>query len=116
VSHLSNSGDGFLPAEDFDTQEGIYRTRYNQYESMAVPLVNWPPERAVEIRLGTTVRNLRFAAAGTQITAESIEYVEAGVENAIPLGTDDCVFVTIGSMTANKTFRLDDERAHARPQ
>ena len=24
-----------------DTQEGVYRTRYSQYDSMAVPLVQW---------------------------------------------------------------------------
>jgi oleate hydratase len=87
-----------------DTQEGVYRTLYNQYDSLALPLVNWLSRRAVQIRLGTSVRNLSFAAAGPKITVDSIEYVEADVEKSVPLAKDDYVFVTIGSMTADKTF------------
>jgi oleate hydratase len=87
-----------------DTQEGVYRTRYNQYDSMAVPLVKWLRDRGVEIRFETTVKDLGFTAGGTQITVDSIECIEAGSEKSIPVGEEDFVFVTNGSMTADKTF------------
>jgi oleate hydratase len=87
-----------------DTQEGVYRTRYNQYDSIAVPLVSWLRNRGVEIRFETSVKNLGFVAGGAQITVDSIACTRAGVELSIPVGADDCVFVTNGSMTADKTF------------
>jgi oleate hydratase len=86
-----------------DTQEGVYRTRYNQYDSIATPLVAWLRNRGVTIRLGTRVTDIRFADDG-RITATSIECLEAGVGRSIPLGATDCVFITNGSMTADKAF------------
>jgi oleate hydratase len=87
-----------------DTQEGIFRTRYNQYDSMAVPLVKWLQARGVEFRMQTQVTNLDFKSAGGAITVDSIRYNAAGVEKDIPIGDGDLVFVTNGSMTADKTF------------
>ena len=87
-----------------DTQEGVYRTRYNQYDSIAVPLVKWLRDQGVEIRFETTVTNLGFIAGGTRITVDSIVCEHSGTYSSIPVGEDDCVFVTNGSMTAGKTF------------
>jgi oleate hydratase len=87
-----------------DTQEGVYRTRYNQYDSMAVPLVKWLRERGVAIRFEATVKNLGFATDGPPVTVESIDCSEAGNANDIAVKPNDRVFVTIGSMTADKTF------------
>jgi oleate hydratase len=87
-----------------DTQEGVYRTRYNQYDSMAVPLVNWLRERGVEIRFETTVADLGFKAGGLQITVDSIACIGTGSQKSVPVGDEDFVFVTVGSMTADKTF------------
>jgi oleate hydratase len=87
-----------------DTQEGIFRTLYNQYDSMAVPLVKWLRARGVEFRLQTQVTNLGFKAAGSDITVNSLQYNSAGAEAEIPVRDGDLVFVTNGSMTADKTF------------
>lgn len=87
-----------------DTQEGIFRTRYNQYDSMAVPLVNWLRGKGVEFRMRTQVTNLGFKAAGSAITVNSLQYETDGTEGNIPIGDNDLVFVTNGSMTADKTF------------
>jgi oleate hydratase len=87
-----------------DTQEGIFRTRYNQYDSMAVPLVNWLRAKGVEFRLGTEVTNLGFKAAGSAITVNSLRYRTSGTESEIPVEEGDLVFVTNGSMTADKKF------------
>ena len=87
-----------------DTQEGIFRTRYNQYESMAVPLIKWLRERGVGFRPQTEVTNLGFKTAGREITVNSLEYKATGVNGEITVGDGDMVFVTNGSMTAGKTF------------
>jgi len=87
-----------------DTQEGVYRTRFNQYDSMAVPLVKWLCDRGVRIRFDTRVDDLRFAATGGSIAVDSIAFTESGQAKSIAVGTKDGVFVTNGSMTADKTF------------
>ena len=87
-----------------DTQQGVYRTLYDQYDSMAVPLVAWLRERGVTIRFGTTVTNLGFAERTDGITVTSIECRAGESATSIPLGPSDFVFVTNGSMTADKAF------------
>ena len=87
-----------------DTQEGILRTRYSQYDSMAVPLVNWLRDRGVEFRMETQVTNLGFKTAGSEITVSSIQFSVSGTEGEIPVEKGDLVFVTNGSMTADKSF------------
>jgi len=68
-----------------DTQEGILRTRYSQYDSMAVPLVNWLRDRGVEFRMETQVTNLGFKTAGSEITVSSIQFSASGTEGEIPV-------------------------------
>ncbi len=87
-----------------DTQEGIYRTRLNQYESIAVPLVNWLRERGVQIRFATTVSDLGFKDSGSAVTVDALECTVAGTASTLQIGERDCVFVTNGSMTADKAF------------
>jgi oleate hydratase len=88
-----------------DTQEGIYRTHFNQYDSIAVPIVKWLRECGVQIRFEATVTNLEFKkAAGSRLTVEALEYSVAGEPTKIPIGERDFVFVTNGSMTADKAF------------
>ncbi len=87
-----------------DTQAGVYRTRYNQYDSMALPLVKWLTDRGVRIQFETTVSDLSFSELGARTTVDAISCIDAGREESIPVGPADCVFVTNGSMTADKTF------------
>jgi len=87
-----------------DTQEQIFRTRYNQYEAMVVPLVNWLTARGVEFRPNSQVTDLGFAADPKSITVNSLRYESEGASHEIPVRDNDYVFVTNGSMTADKTF------------
>ena len=87
-----------------DTQENIYRSLYNQYDSFAVPLVKWLKDRDVDFRYGVRVNNLGFKSGTDAITVNSIEYSKEGVSDHIGIGEMDLVFVTNGSMTADKVF------------
>jgi oleate hydratase len=89
-----------------DTEEGIFRTNFNQYDSIAAPLVAWLRERGVQIRFETAVTDLGFKkTSGKNITVDTIEYsVSGNAATTLPVGERDLVFVTNGSMTADKTF------------
>ncbi|WP_327358751.1 oleate hydratase [Streptomyces sp. NBC_01304] len=88
--------------ETFDSMSGIYRTRFNQYDSIVRPLMKWLDDQGVSVQLGTTVTDLRLAE-GDALTVEALTWTRGGTTEEIPLGPDDLVLVTNGSMTANST-------------
>jgi oleate hydratase len=88
-----------------DTQEGVYRTNLNQYESIAVPLMTWLRDRGVATRFESTVTDLGLnEATGGRIAVESIEISCAGSAEIVDITERDLVFLTNGSMTADKAF------------
>jgi oleate hydratase len=87
-----------------DTQEDIFRTRYNQYDSIAAPLVKWLKAQNVQFRLKTRVTHIGFKTLKEQITVDAIQYKAEGIDDEINIAENDRVFITIGSMTADKTF------------
>lgn len=91
-----------------DTQEGVYRTRYNQYDAIAEPLVRWLSTRGVEFRHQARVTELDFKPAGRELTVTGIHYEHDGMSIRLPVLEGDKVFVTLGSMTADKRFGAMD--------
>lgn len=87
----------------FDTMSGIYRTRYNQYDSIVRPLLGWLVERGVRFHAGARVTDLDFApSSGATVTR--IHLVRDGRPEQIAVAGNDLVFVTNGSMTANSSL------------
>jgi len=91
----------------FDTMSGIYRTRFNQYDSIVRPLVSWLTGQGVTVQLGTRVTDLRLAP-GNALTVEAITCERGGKTETTALGEGDLVMVTNGSMTANSTLGSTD--------
>lgn len=87
-----------------DVQHDIYRTAYNQYDSMIAPAMTWLAAHGVQVRHGVRVEDLGFAAGGDAITVTSIATLGADGPGAIAIAPGDRVYVTNGSMTADKTF------------
>jgi oleate hydratase len=83
---------------DFST---LKFNRYNQYESMVLPLVAWLQERGVQFRYGVEVTDVQFDLQAGRKQATRIDWVEHGAPGGVDLGPDDLVFVTIGSLTEN---------------
>jgi len=83
---------------DFST---LKFTRYNQYESMVLPLVKWLLDRGVVFQYGTEVIDVDFDIAPGRKQATGIHWRREGVEGGAALGPDDLVFMTIGSLTEN---------------
>jgi oleate hydratase len=94
----------------FDTMSGIYRTRFNQYDSIVRPLLAWLKGQGVTFQLNTTVTDMTLAE-GDGITVTGIACTRDGATEQIPVGPGDLVFVTNGSMTANSTLGSTDTAA-----
>lgn len=83
---------------DFST---LKFTRYNQYESLVLPLVKWLQDHGVVFQYGTEVTDVEFSIAPGRKQATRIHWRKQGVEGGVDLGPDDLVFITIGSLTEN---------------
>lgn len=77
---------------------GIYRTVYNQYESVIVPLQNWLKARGVAFEFGTRVVDIDFADTSAGKTATAIHCSVDGARKTIALTEHDHVFITNGSI------------------
>lgn len=83
---------------DFST---LKFTKYNQYESLALPLVKWLQDQGVTFRYGIEVTDVDFDITEERKQATRIHWLEDGVEGGINLGINDLIFMTIGSLTEN---------------
>lgn len=79
-------------------------TKYNQYESLVLPLVKYLEKQGVNFMYNTEVKNIEIDAANTQKTAKKIIYEQNGKEKEILLTENDLVFVTNGSITESSTY------------
>lgn len=75
--------------------------RYNQYESMVLPLVKWLREHGVVFRYGIEVSDVHFDIQAGHKQATRIDWREHGTDGGVELGPDDLLFITIGSLTEN---------------
>ncbi len=79
---------------------GVMRTKYNQYHSVVLPLVNYLREQGVHFDMQTQVTNIDFDLSVDQKTA-TVLYVQDpdGKADEIVLSSNDYVFITNGSIT-----------------
>ena len=79
-------------------------TKYNQYESLILPMVKYLEKAGVLFQYNTRVTNVVFEFQGEKKIARKIECIHDGREESIDLIEDDLVFVTNGSCTENSTL------------
>ena len=79
-------------------------TKYNQYESMILPLQKWLEKHGVKIEFGIDVKNVIFDNKPTKKVAKQIVYVKGGKEEKIDLTEDDLVFITNGCCTDTSCY------------
>lgn len=71
-------------------------TRYNQYESLILPLVRYLQDNGVQFDYGVTVTNVLFHFLPGKKIAHQILIKRDGKEEAIDLTENDLVFVPTG--------------------
>lgn len=86
---------------DFST---LKFTKYNQYESLVLPLWTWLAERGVTIQHGTRVTNVEFDITARQKIATRITWVRDGAHGGLDVTENDLVFVTNGSLVENSSW------------
>ena len=79
-------------------------TKYNQYESMILPLVRYLESHGVRIEYGMDVKNVIIETEGDKKVAKQIVYVKDGQEQTIDLIEDDLVFITNGCCTDTSCY------------
>ncbi|MDO3649070.1 oleate hydratase [Nocardia mangyaensis] len=76
-------------------------TKYNQYESLVLPLYRWLLDQGVTFRFDTEVTDIDFDISGARKQATRIHWVAEDEPGGVDLTANDLVFATIGSLTEN---------------
>ncbi|MGW6866639.1 oleate hydratase [Streptomyces sp. NPDC054901] len=76
-------------------------TKYNQYESLVLPLTRWLVDQGVTFRFDTEVTDIDFDITAGRKQATRIHWTSGGEAGGVDLGEDDLVLTTIGSLTEN---------------
>ena len=79
-------------------------TKYNQYESMILPLVKYLENHGVKIEYGIDVKNVIIDTVGDKKIAKQIVYVKDDQEQTIDLIEEDLVFITNGCCTDSSCY------------
>lgn len=83
-------------------------TKYNQYESLILPMVKYLKAHDVNFQYDTRVTNVVFDIKNDKKVAAKIVCQCGGREECIDLIEDDLVFVTNGSCTENSSLGDDN--------
>ena len=84
---------------DFNKMGGVWRTPYNQYDSMVLPLFTWLKAQGVHFSLNTEVTGLDFDLGNGGRAVKGILYTRGDEYGRIAVAPDDLAFVTLGCMT-----------------
>ncbi|MGO8946914.1 MAG: oleate hydratase [Ktedonobacterales bacterium] len=79
-------------------------TRYNQYESLILPLVTWLEQHGVTIQYDTRVTNVLFDITPERKVARRIEWLRGGQRGGIDVTENDLVLITNGSPVENSSW------------
>ena len=79
-------------------------TKYNQYESMILPLTKYLESNGVKIEYGIDVKNVIIESKQGKKVATQIVYESKGQEKTIDLIEDDLVFITNGCCTDTSCY------------
>ena len=83
--------------------KGILRTKYDQYNSIILPLQKWLANQGVNFVNSTSVEEIHMEIEGEQKTVTYLEVRKQGETVRVPVAPTDLVFFTNGSMTQNSS-------------
>ena len=79
-------------------------TRYNQYESIILPMEKYLKEHGVQFHYSTKVTDVRFDVTATRKQASSITVEHDGQTDVIDLTENDLLFITNGGCVESSTY------------
>ena len=88
-------------------------TRYDQYESLVVPLMKWLKDKGVKTEYNYNVIDVDFEITDTKKVAKKIVAVDTktGEDKSINLNEDDLLFITTGSIVEASVYGSNDTPA-----
>ena len=87
-------------------------TKYNQYESMILPMVKYLESHNVQFHYGVQVTNVEFDCSDPKHKlAKRIDIIENGEAGGIDLTENDLVFITNGGCVENSSMGSQDKPA-----
>lgn len=87
-------------------------TKFNQYDSLILPLVKYLEAVGVDFVFNTAVTNIIFDIAPEKKVAKQIVIEQGGKEKTIDLTENDYVFATLGSNVDNATLGTNTTVPH----
>lgn len=91
-------------------------TRYNQYESMILPMIEYLKKFDVQFHYGVKVVNVAFDTSHGRKVATRIDVLRDGKADQIDLTKDDLLFITNGGCVENSTIGAQNKPAPYRPE
>lgn len=86
-------------------------TRYNQYESMILPMVKYLEDHGVKFEYGVKLEDVQFVIREDEKLAQSLTVKRDGKIETIPLTENDLLFMTVGGLVENSAFGSQTEPA-----
>ena len=86
-------------------------TKYNQYESMILPMIKYLESYGVQFHYNTKVVNVEFDIQKDKKTAKCVSVIRDGKEENIDLTEDDLIFITNGGCVENSSLGSQDTPA-----
>ena len=86
-------------------------TKYNQYESMILPMIKYLESFGVQFHYGVKVENVIFDIKPEKKVAKRIDILRDGNEDHIDLTENDLVFITNGGCVENSSLGSQNEPA-----
>ena len=91
-------------------------TRYNQYESMILPMIAYLEKAGAQFHYNTKVVDVRFDVGGGRKVARQIVLCAADGERTVELTEDDLLFITPGGCVENSTLGSQEAPAPYAPE
>ena len=92
-------------------------TKYNQYESMILPMIKYLESFGVQFHFGVKVVNVQFNCSDPERKlATRIDVIRDGENESIDLTENDLVFITNGGCVENSTMGSQNKPAEFRPE
>ncbi|PXV89201.1 oleate hydratase [Lachnotalea glycerini] len=79
-------------------------TKYNQYESMILPMIKYLEAHEVQFHYNTKVVNVEFDIQSDKKIAKSVSVIRDGNDETIDLTENDLIFITNGGCVENSTL------------
>ncbi len=79
-------------------------TKYNQYESLILPMIKYLEDNEVQFHYNTKVVNIEFDISRNRKIAKSIEVIHNEKKEAIDLTENDLIFITNGGCVENSSL------------